>query len=71
MSPDRFVCTSEQTQAIDRLTQTTDGLLVARILSRSGYPVTVHSWGTNTSQPSTRILVDAVSAAVKDPYLAS
>lgn len=101
MSPDRFVCTAEQTQAIDRLTQTTDGLtgshlmqaagvatallirqhapagtpilvvagpgnnggdglVVARILSRSGYPVTVHPWGTNTTWPSTGILVDAL-----------
>ena len=36
MSPDRFVCTAEQAQAIDRLTQTTDGLSGARIMEAAG-----------------------------------
>jgi hydroxyethylthiazole kinase-like uncharacterized protein yjeF len=101
MSPDRFVCTAEQAQAIDRLTQTTDGLtgshlmqaagiassllirqhtpvgtpvlvlagpgnnggdgrVVARILSRSGYPVTVQDMGTDVIWPESGIIVDAL-----------
>jgi len=101
MSPDRFVCTAEQAQAIDRLTQTTDGLtgshllqaagiatallirqqtpvgtpvlvlagpgnnggdgrVVARILSRSGYPVTVQDVGTDAIWPESGIIVDAL-----------
>jgi len=101
MSPDRFVCTAEQAQAIDRLTQTTDGLtgshlmqaagiatallirqhapvgtpvlvlagpgnnggdgrVVARILSRSGYPVTVQDVGTDVIWPESGIIVDAL-----------
>jgi hydroxyethylthiazole kinase-like uncharacterized protein yjeF len=101
MTPDRFVCTAEQAQAIDRLTQTTDGLtgshlmqaagvatallirqstpvgtpvlvlagpghnggdgrVVARILSRSGYPVTVQALGTEAIWPEAGIIVDAL-----------
>lgn len=101
MTPDRFVCTAEQAQAIDRLTQTTDGLtgshlmqaagiasallirqhappgtdilvlagpgnnggdghVVARILSRSGYPVTVQPLGTDVDWPTTGLIVDAL-----------
>lgn len=101
MSPDRFVCTAKQAQAIDRLTQTTDGLtgshlmqaagiasawlirqhtpigtpvlvlagpgnnggdghVVARILSRSGYPVTVQSLGMDVTWPESGIIVDAL-----------
>jgi NAD(P)H-hydrate epimerase len=101
MNPDRFVCTAEQAQAIDRLTQTTDGLtgshlmqaagvasamlirhhaksgteilvltgpgnnggdghVVARILSRSGYPVTVQPLGTDVAWPATGLIVDAL-----------
>lgn len=101
MSDDRFVCTAEQAQAIDRLTQTTDGLsgahlmqaagiasallirqhaptgtpilvlngpgnnggdglVVARILSRSGYPVTVQDVGSDVHWPTSGLLVDAL-----------
>lgn len=101
MSADRFVCTAEEAQAIDRLTQTTDGLtgshlmqaagvatallirqrtpvgtpvvvvagpgnnggdghVVARILSRSGYPVTVQTLGADVVWPKSGILVDAL-----------
>lgn len=101
MSPDRFVCTAEQAQAIDRLTQTTDGLtgshlmqaagiatamlirqhtpmgtpvlvlagpgnnggdgrVVARILSRSGYPVTVQEIREDVAWPESGIIVDAL-----------